>query len=84
MKSDFFGRRRSILVITVISQEGPKNPLKGISVKPVVFASDAQSGVNAGGKHLVLAHSGRFPMAWKTRPCLCGDLLSCVDVLPKG
>ena len=31
-------------------EEGPKNPLKGITVKPVVSASYAQSGVDAGGR----------------------------------
>ena len=23
------------------------------------------------------------PMAWRTRPCLCGDLLLCTGVLPE-
>lgn len=32
-------------------EEGPKNPLKGTSVKPLVSASYAQSGVDAGGRH---------------------------------
>ena len=43
-------RRRSILVRSVISEEGPKNPLKGIAVKPLVPASYAQFGVGAGRK----------------------------------
>ena len=29
-----------------------------------------------------LADSGRFPMAWLSRPCFRGDLLLCTDVLP--
>ena len=41
-------RRRSILVRSVVSEEGPKNPLKGIAVKPLVPASYAQFGVGAG------------------------------------
>ena len=31
------------------SQDGPKNPLKGTSMKFLVLAFDAQSGVDAGG-----------------------------------
>jgi len=42
--------RRSILVRSAVYQEGPKNPLKGISLKPLVFALNAQFGVGAGGK----------------------------------
>ena len=42
---------RSILVGLTGFGEGPKNPLKGTSVKPVVSASYAQSGVDAGGRH---------------------------------
>ena len=42
-------QRRSILVRSVVYQEGPKNPLKGISMKSLVFASYAQFGVDAGG-----------------------------------
>ena len=45
-------RRRSILVRTAVSQEGPKNPSKGISTKPVVPAANAQFGVGAGGRRL--------------------------------
>ena len=41
-------RRRSILVRSAVSEEGPKNPLKGIAVKPLVPASYAQFGVGAG------------------------------------
>ena len=43
-------QRRSILVRTAVFQEGPKNPLKGISVKPLVPALNAQFGVGAGRK----------------------------------
>ncbi len=42
-------RRRSILVEAAGSQEGPKNPLKGISMKSLVFAFCAQLRVDAGG-----------------------------------
>ena len=41
---------RSILVGPTGIGEGPKNPLKGISMKPVVSASYAQSGVDAVGR----------------------------------
>jgi len=79
---DIIKRRRSILVRSAVYQEGPKNPLKGISLKPLVFASDAQFGVDAGGKRgktflFALAFSGRSPMAWRTRPCRRGDLFLC-------
>ena len=43
-------RRRSILVRTADSEEGPKNPFKGIAVKPLVPASYAQFGVGAEGR----------------------------------
>jgi len=33
------------------SEEGPKNPLKGISMKSLVLALNAQFGVGAGGKN---------------------------------
>ena len=38
----------SILVRLSYSQDGPKNPLKGTSMKFLVLAFDAQSGVGAG------------------------------------
>ena len=52
MASGFPGakKRRSILVRSAVYQEGPKNPLKGISLKPLVSALNAQFGVGAGGK----------------------------------
>ena len=40
---------RCILVGTDDYQEGPKNPLKGISVKSLVLACFAQIRVGAGG-----------------------------------
>ena len=42
-------RRRSILVGMAIFQEGPKNPLKGTSMKSLVSAFYAQFRVGAGG-----------------------------------
>jgi len=41
----------SILVSRVPSEDGAKNPLKGISMKFLVPAADAQSGVGAGSKN---------------------------------
>ena len=41
--------RRSILVSAAGSEEGPKNPLKGISMKSLVSAFYAQFRVDAGG-----------------------------------
>ena len=41
-------------------EEVPKNPLKGTSMKPLVSASYAQSGVDAGGRQLCLRRSGAF------------------------
>lgn len=43
------GKRCSILVGVAIFQEGPKNPLKGTSMKSLVFACYAQFRVDAGG-----------------------------------
>ena len=43
------GKRCSILVGVAIFQEGPKNPLKGISMKSLVLAFFAQIRVGAGG-----------------------------------
>ena len=78
-------RRRSILVRSAASEEGPKNPSKGIAVKPLVPASYAQFGVGAGWKARdspALAAVGRSPMAWGSRPCGRGDLFLCMGVLP--
>ena len=48
----------SILVSRVSSEDGAKNPLKGISMKFLAAAADAQSGVDAGSKNY-----GRLSMA---------------------
>ena len=78
--------RRSILVGSAVSEEGPKNPLKGITVKPLVPASYAQFGVGAEWKVTVilplLADVGRSSMARRSRPSICGDLFMCAGVLP--
>ena len=42
-------QRCSILVSDAVFQEGPKNPLKGTSVKSLVSAFYAQFRVDAGG-----------------------------------
>ena len=47
---EYVYRGRSILVRMTGSEEGPKNPLKGISMKSLVLALNAQFGVGAGGK----------------------------------
>ena len=59
---------RSILVSSTGSQDGPKNPLKGTSMKFLVLAFDASRGLMLGVKDL-----GRFAMACKTRPLFRGD-----------
>lgn len=46
------GRRSSILVIIADPEEEPKNSLKGISMKSLVLALNAQFGVGAGGKDI--------------------------------
>ena len=43
---------RCILVKALLSEEGPKNPLKGTTVKPLVLASYAQFGVSAESKSI--------------------------------
>jgi hypothetical protein len=45
-----------------------KQSLKGISVKPLVSASYAQFGVDAGDENL-----GRLVMAYESRPIIRGD-----------
>ena len=78
-------RRCSILVRSAGSEEGPKNPLKGITVKPLVPAAYAQFGVGAEWEarfFLALADVGRSPMAWGSRPSIRGDLCLCMSVLP--
>jgi hypothetical protein len=49
---------RSILVRPVDLEDGPKKPLKGISMKLLVLASYAQFGVGAGRKVLRAAYNG--------------------------
>jgi hypothetical protein len=53
--------RRSILVGADVSKEGPKNPLKGISVKPLVSAWNAQFRVDAGGRRIAPASCRATP-----------------------
>jgi len=50
-------------------EDGNKPPLKSTSVKPLVFASYAQFGVDAGG----LGYWAPV-MAYDKRPSICGDL----------
>ena len=45
----YIHRRRSILVRMTIFQVGPKNPMKGTSMKSLVSAFYAQFRVDAGG-----------------------------------
>lgn len=47
-----------------------KNSLNGTSVKPLVFASYAQFGVNAEDEN-----NGRLVMAYESRPIVRGDQL---------
>ena len=54
----FVGRWRSILVGAVIPEGGPKNPPRAHSMKPLVLAADAQSGVGAGGKGFRAIYNG--------------------------
>ena len=50
-------------------EDGNKKPLKSISMKPLVFASYAQFGVDAGDEGI-----GHFVMAYEDRPTIRGDL----------
>ena len=63
-------------------EEGPKNPLKGTSVKPLVSASYAQSGVDAVGRRLRLRRTGYLqwhgeddPVAVETGYCAAANSL---------
>ena len=47
-----------------------KNSLKGTSMKPLVFASYAQFGVDAEDERY-----RALVMAYDPRPCICGDLI---------
>ena len=63
-------------------EEGPKNPLKGTSMKPLVSASYAQSGVDAVGRRLRLRRTGYLqwhgeddPVAVETGYCAAANSL---------
>jgi len=66
---------RSILVSIPCSEDGPKNPSRAQSMKPLVLAADAQSGVGAGGEGRQgdpQRHAGVDPApveAFVRRPC---------------
>ena len=73
---------RSILVSFAGCEEGPKNPLIGIPVNPVVSASYAQSGVDAVGRRLRLRRTGYLqwhgeddPVAVETGYCAAANSL---------
>ena len=80
-------RRCSILVRSAASEEGPKNPLKGIAVKPLVPAAYAQFGVGAEWKvrltHLrILGDSQRHgkPDPASVETCFCAGASSLTSV----
>ena len=58
-------------------EEGPKNPLEGTTVNPLVFALNAQFGVDAGGKNAMFLrtqgdlqwHGDPDPVSVETRTC---------------
>ena len=78
-----YSRWRSILVRSAGSQEGPKNPFKGTTVKPLVPASYAQCGVGAGGRRNCAYGCGAIFNGMKT-PTLPPWRPACVQsVLPK-
>ena len=81
-------QRRSILVRSAAYQEGPKNPLKGTSLKPLVSALNAQFGVGAGGKRdpsdracvlRALSNGMEDPTLFTRRPVLVRDSLEAVS-----
>ena len=51
-------------------EDGDKLSLKSTSMKPLVFASDAQLGVNAGDENY-----GPVVLAYIFGPIVCGDLI---------
>lgn len=58
----------SILVSSTYSQDGPKNPLKGTSMKFLVLASNAQFGIDAEVKVMgrpAMACRPRSPFPWR-------------------
>ena len=76
-------RRRSILVRSAASEEGPKNPFKGTTVKLLVLASYAQFGVGAERKRgpprlriqgVLQWHGEADPVFVET--CLCAQAYS--------
>ena len=91
----YYTKWRSILVGAAAFEEGPKNPSKGTTVKPVVSASYAQFGVDAGGRRFRLRrtggsqwHGSSDPVAVETGTC-AGAWISvrfrvgtCIAVLP--
>ena len=73
-------QRRSILVRSTVYQEGPKNPLKGISLKPLVLALNAQFGVGAGGKRAssLACLRSQGALQWHGEPDpVCVETCSC-------
>lgn len=52
----------SILVSTANSEDGAKNPSKGISMKFLVSAADAQLGVDSGSKEDGAIYKGMWAM----------------------
>ena len=52
----------SILVSTAISEGGAKNPSKGISMKFLILAFDAQSGALIGSKEDGAIHKGMWAL----------------------
>jgi len=53
---------RSILVRAAIPEGGAKNPSKGTSMKFLVLAADAQSGVGAGNEKQGAIHKGMWAL----------------------
>ena len=78
-------QRCSILVRAAGSEKGPKNPLKGIAMKPVVPASNANLGWVLEGR-LCFEQALRYPGAlqWhgEVRSVYRGDLFTCWHLLP--
>ena len=72
-------QRRSILVRASVYQEGPKNPLKGISLKPVVPALNASLGwVLGGSAFLRLLRQGGLQWHGVSVPLRSGDPVLCI------
>lgn len=75
----------SILVRAANSEGGAKNPSKGTSMKFLVLACDAQSGVGAGSKDQGAIHNGMWAMTlypWRPKLTSAVDLgLTCSVVV---